>query len=159
MPTTSSGTPQSKTPEAATYQMKLVTAPMGSSMMNPLLESPQMANQPSLTSPSPPSPSSRTWTGRLSWIWPSPDHHLMCYKYKTPEKWKKTYIDFRKADWPTFTESTEAEFEKLIPTVDVYRGEKCFRTILNRASKNASPKDESRISLQKSPWMLRTKWK
>ena len=53
---------------------------------------------------------------------------------------KRTFINFRKADWEKFTEITEEEFEKLPPPSSVYEGEKRFRKIINKASNITIPK-------------------
>ena len=53
---------------------------------------------------------------------------------------KRTYINFKKADWPRFYEETEAEFAKLVPPVNVYKAEKAFSAIVGNASKVCIPK-------------------
>ena len=51
----------------------------------------------------------------------------------------KTYINFKKADWTSFTTDTEAEFSNLEQPTDVHKAEKTFRYILNKASKAHIP--------------------
>ena len=52
----------------------------------------------------------------------------------------RVFVNFKKADWQSFTESTEIEFAKLAPPLNIYKAEKCFRKIINDASKKYIPK-------------------
>ena len=52
---------------------------------------------------------------------------------------KKTYVNFKKADWAGFRTESEAEFMNLDPPTNVHQAEKTFRTILNKASKSNIP--------------------
>ena len=51
----------------------------------------------------------------------------------------KTFINFNKAKWSDFTTQTEELFSKLDPPVNVYKGERAFRKIVNRVSKICIP--------------------
>ncbi len=48
-------------------------------------------------------------------------------------------INFKKADWESFTALTELEFEKLVSPVNVYKTEATFRKIINKISKVCIP--------------------
>ena len=52
---------------------------------------------------------------------------------------KRTFTNFKKADWEKFKEITETEFESMPLPVDVYKGEKIFRKIINKAAKICIP--------------------
>ena len=52
---------------------------------------------------------------------------------------KRTFINFKKADWELFLNKSEEEFAKLPPPIDVHKGEKTFRKIINTVSKQAIP--------------------
>ena len=51
----------------------------------------------------------------------------------------RKFINFRKADWQSFKESTEKEFAKLRPPANVYKAEKAFRAIINKAARKCIP--------------------
>ena len=57
---------------------------------------------------------------------------------RTPSD-NRTFTNFKKADWQKFTEDTEIEFSKQETPPDIYKGEKIFREILNKAAKNSIP--------------------
>ena len=57
---------------------------------------------------------------------------------RTPSD-NRTFTNFKKADWQKFTEDTEIEFSKQQTPPDIYKGEKIFREILNKAAKNSIP--------------------
>ena len=52
---------------------------------------------------------------------------------------KKTFLNFRKANWAKFYMETEEQFAKLEPPPDVYKGEKTFRLIINKISRASIP--------------------
>ena len=52
---------------------------------------------------------------------------------------KRTFINFKKADWPGFSEYTESKFSAVTTPTDVYKAERCFRAIINAASKMFIP--------------------
>ena len=52
---------------------------------------------------------------------------------------RKTFVNFNKADWGTFTSLTEEEFSKLDEPLNVYEGEKRFRKIINKVSNLCIP--------------------
>ena len=51
----------------------------------------------------------------------------------------RTYMNFKKANWEVFRDKTEEKFATIPPPTDVYKGEKTFRKILNKISKEAIP--------------------
>ena len=66
---------------------------------------------------------------------------IKCSTSITPQySEKQTFINFKKANWQEFTEQTESEFSKLNQPTDVYKGEQCFRKIINKISKYTIPK-------------------
>lgn len=52
---------------------------------------------------------------------------------------RRTFVNFNKADWATFSSLTEEEFSKLEDPEDVYQGEKKFRKIINKVSNLCIP--------------------
>ena len=51
----------------------------------------------------------------------------------------KVYVNFKKADWQSFTDYTEQRFSTLSPPSNVFKAEKCFRRIIKDASKKFIP--------------------
>ena len=70
---------------------------------------------------------------------------------KTSRSDNKTFINFKKADWDTFKTSTEEEFAKLSPPSNVYKAEKKFRKIINKASKRCIPSGRIKDVLPEIP--------
>ena len=64
---------------------------------------------------------------------------------------RKTFVNFKKADWSTFFNLTEENFAKLSPATDVYKAEKCFRKIVNNASKQCIPKGRIKKMIPEIP--------
>ena len=50
-----------------------------------------------------------------------------------------TFLNFKKANWPDFTNETENQFSKLRPPVNIFKAEKAFRSIINKAAKQHIP--------------------
>ena len=48
-------------------------------------------------------------------------------------------MNFKKADWQSFKDLTEAEFTKLADPVNIYKAEKCFRRIIKKTSDQCIP--------------------
>ena len=71
----------------------------------------------------------------------------------------KTFVNFKKADWPKFSETTESEFSKLQTPTDVYKAEKCFRKIINQASKRCIPQGRIKEIIPEIPAEAVTKMK
>ena len=63
----------------------------------------------------------------------------------------KTFINFKKADWSTFKTTTEGKFAKLSPPSNVYKAEKKFRKIINKASKQCIPSGRIKQILPEIP--------
>ena len=63
----------------------------------------------------------------------------------------KTYVNFRKADWTTFTEITEKAFSTLTAPVNIYKAEKCFRKIIKKASGTCIPQGRIKEILPEIP--------
>ena len=61
-------------------------------------------------------------------------------KIKLQPSDKRTFINFKKANWDKFKAETEIEFSKLRAPSSVYKGEKAFRKIINSISKTCIPK-------------------
>ena len=72
---------------------------------------------------------------------------------------KKTFTNFKKADWPRFTEDTELEFAKLTPPQNVHKAEKCFRKIINNASKKCIPQGRIKKIIPEIPTEAANKMK
>ena len=128
-------------PEEATSQMRLGTVTTGCSI------------PPPPTSPSPASPSSYTnWktettlgSGHLPII-------IACSTNIKPQiRENKTFINFKKADWTTFTKATDVEFLKLVEPEDVNKAENCFCQIIIKVSKRYIPQGRSKISSRSIP--------
>ena len=51
----------------------------------------------------------------------------------------KTFVNFKKADWASFTSQTEAAFSRTTTNSDVHQSEKTFRNIINKAAKQHIP--------------------
>ena len=64
---------------------------------------------------------------------------------------KRTYINFKKANWPEFLVKTELEFSKLTPPNSVYKGEKAFRKIVNNISKKCIPSGRIKETIPNIP--------
>ena len=64
---------------------------------------------------------------------------------------KQTFINFKKANWQEFTIQTEAEFSKLVQPTDIYKGELCFRKIINKMSKYTIPKGRIKMIISEIP--------
>ena len=71
----------------------------------------------------------------------------------------RTFTNFKKADWPRFTQETETEFSKLVPPVNIYKAEKCFRKILNNSSKKCIPKGRIKTIVPEIPTSAAEKMK
>ena len=56
---------------------------------------------------------------------------------KSPQK--RTFANFKKADWIGFKEHTEGKFGSLEEPTDVDRGKKLLHDIINKASKKFIP--------------------
>ena len=52
---------------------------------------------------------------------------------------KRTFINFRKANWEDFKNQTEDDFSQLPPPTDVYTGEQTFRKTVLKAAKRTIP--------------------
>ena len=68
-------------------------------------------------------------------------------------------MNFKKADWPTFSEYTETQFSKLQIPTDIYKAEKCFRRIINQASKKCIPHGRIKEIIPEIPAEAVTKMK
>ena len=64
---------------------------------------------------------------------------------------KKTFLNFRKANWAKFYMETEEQFAKLEPPPDVYKGEKTFRLIINKISRASIPAGRIKETFQEVP--------
>ena len=64
---------------------------------------------------------------------------------------KRTFVNFDKADWPSFKALTEEEFSKLDKAKDVYDGEKKFRKIINSVSNLCIPQGRIKIVYPEVP--------
>ena len=51
----------------------------------------------------------------------------------------RTFINFKKANWEEFQQTTEEEFSKIEAPTDIYKGEQIFRNIINKAAKTSIP--------------------
>ena len=60
-------------------------------------------------------------------------------KIKSIKSENRTYINFNKADWNKFVNTTEARFQQLESPTDIYKAEKIFRRIINKTSKQCIP--------------------
>ncbi len=73
----------------------------------------------------------------------SSDHLPIIIKLKTSIQSIKSdfrkYVNFKKADWQSFTNITEERFNRLPEPVNVHEAEKKFRKILNKAYKKTIP--------------------
>ena len=64
---------------------------------------------------------------------------------------RKTFVNFKKADWQSFTNLTENEFSKLADPENIYKGEKCFRRIIKKASTKCIPQGRIKTIIPEIP--------
>ena len=64
---------------------------------------------------------------------------------------KKVYVNFKKADWQSFHDYTEQRFSALEQPSNIHKAERCFRKILNDASKKFIPQGRIKQVLPELP--------
>ena len=72
---------------------------------------------------------------------------------------KRTFTNFKKADWDNFEKMTEKEFADLPTPLNIYEGEKMFRSILNKAAKQTIPAGRIKHIFPNVPSATATKMK
>ena len=70
---------------------------------------------------------------------------------------KRTYVNFKKADWEKFKNNTEAQFENLEEPTNIFEAEKRFRKIVNRVSSRAIPAGRIKDTIPEMPSSTREK--
>ena len=64
---------------------------------------------------------------------------------------KRTYVNFKKADWEKFTSITEEKFSKEPAPTNIFDAEKTFRRIINKAAKASIPAGRIKDTIPEIP--------
>ena len=64
---------------------------------------------------------------------------------------KRTYVNFKKADWEKFTSMTEEKFSTLPAPTNIFNAEKTFRRIIKKASKVSIPAGRIKDTIPEIP--------
>ena len=72
---------------------------------------------------------------------------------------KNTYINFKKADWNSFKQETEDEFNNISLPTSIYKGEKTFRKILLKCAKHCIPQGKIKQTIPNVPTEATVKMK
>ena len=76
---------------------------------------------------------------------------------KTNRCHKRTYVNFKKADWNRFQSETEDDFSNLPEPTNIHKSEKVFRKIINNASKRCIPAGRIRDIIPEIPTATKEK--
>jgi hypothetical protein len=64
---------------------------------------------------------------------------------------KRTYVNFKKADWEKFTAITEEKFSTAPAPTNIFEAEKTFRRIINKAAKTSIPAGRIKDTIPEIP--------